>query len=235
MSWKLLDDRKKILGIFDRLVSEKKELKIRVKGEQKFFSTKFIKINRSDISSGIGKSPELVIEKLIPENGNSIIQSSPEIACEFSIGNDFYRCDVKYLGISTTHPYFGFIITLPGSIEIKGSRKENRFTYENPDLIIVEFCLQKGPQPDKVYTLNVIDCSRYGLGTLVTQKDFELLKILREGDVINSMKFFSASAMIKVDGTVRHTTKIAKGKYQGNFILGIHSEDIIETCNSSGR
>ena len=131
------------------------------------------------------------------------------------------------MGISSTPPHFGFMISFPASLEIKEKRREERVTFKRPELIRAEFRLGKGPNKDKPYEVNVINYSRHGLGLIITQKDFDLLRIVRRGDLLEDIAFFASWAMIRVNGTVRHITKIKQGKYEGCYILGIHSPDII--------
>ena len=110
----------------------------------------------------------------------------------------------------------------------KKQRREDRFTYKRPEFIFVEFRLGEGSKKKKVYTLNVIDGSRHGLGILITQKDFDLLRDIKPGVKLHNMKFFASWAMIKVDGIVKKITKIKDGEYKGCYLLGIESKDIIE-------
>ena len=112
------------------------------------------------------------------------------------------------------------------SMKTKGQRKDERCTYERPEFISVDFKLAPASQKEKVYSLNVVDGSRCGLGILVTQKDFDLLRKLKPGQKIENMRFFAPWAMIKVDVIVRHISKITEGKYKGCFLLGIESQDI---------
>ncbi|MDY7038898.1 MAG: hypothetical protein SV375_22430 [Thermodesulfobacteriota bacterium] len=228
MSWQLLKDKQKILRILEHLIDNKTDMTVRIENEEDLFTTKLIKINKENLSSRIYEETDLVIEKLIPEKGNSLIQSVSEMAVEFSINENLCQFFVKYVGVSTSYPYFGLILSFPESIMIKEKRKEERIIYEQPDFISVEFSLGKGLEKDKVYNLNVIDSSVYGLGLLINQTNFDLLHLLDPGDTIKDITFFSKWAMIKVDGTVRHKTEIMEGKYKGCYVLGIESPEIIQ-------
>ena len=84
----------------------------------------------------------------------------------------------------------------------------------------------------KIYNLNVLDCSRHGLGLIVTKEDFDLLEKLRNGDKIKNISFYATWTLIKVAGHVRHKTKIEEGKYKGCYLLGIESPEVIESCKS---
>lgn len=115
-------------------------------------------------------------------------------------------------------------------MKIEENRMDERIKYEIPEFVYVEFKLGKKPKEEKVYNLKVMDCSKNGLGMVVTQKDFELLKMVDEGEKLKDMTFFATWAMINVDGTVRHKSKIEDGKYKGCFMLGIETPDIIDSC-----
>ena len=118
------------------------------------------------------------------------------------------------------------------TMEIYEKRREDRVLYDMPEVVSVEFTVDKEPAKGKVYDLGVIDCSRHGLGILVREKDFELLESVDLGDWLRDIIFYATWARIKVDGIVRHKTKIAEGKYRGCYVLGIESQDIIESCKA---
>ena len=46
-------------------------------------------------------------------------------------------------------------------------------------------------------------------------------------DELKNISFYAPKAMIKVNGTVRHISKIDEGKYKDSYILGIESPEII--------
>ena len=149
---------------------------------------------------------------------------------EFFIKENFCRCNLEYIGIST-HPCIGLILSLPEYIEIEEKRREYRYTYYRPEFVTAEFRLEKESEKGgKIYNLNVLDCSRHGLGLIVTKEDFHLLQKLNRGDKIKNITFHAEWAMIKVEGSVRHITKIDEGKYKGCYLLGIESPHIIEKC-----
>ena len=104
------------------------------------------------------------------------------------------------------------------------SRGKDRFSYEKPDFAYVKFRLEK--VPNEVRTLNIIDSSKSGLALLITEKDADLLEILKEGDKLVDLSFFSIGAKIKEDGVVRHMSKIKEGKFKGSYLLGVEAPDI---------
>ena len=231
MAWLTLKNNQKMLQIISHLIFKKIEIKISMKEDKSTFCSKFIKLNQVDPLSKKEEAPQIIIDKLSPDKGNSIIQSIPYLNVGFFIKENLCQCRLKYIGISGP-PHIGFIVGFPEAIQIAEKRREERLTYKTPEFISVEFRLGKDIKKDKQYQLNVIDCSIYGLGLLINQKDFDLLELLHKGDKIEEIAFFSSWTMIKMSGTVRHITKFEDGKYKGCYILGIESPDIIESCKS---
>lgn len=107
-------------------------------------------------------------------------------------------------------------------------RGKDRYTYEGPDSVYVRFKIEKGPEENRERVLTVIDSSKIGLALLITDKDFDLMRILEKGDTIRNMAFFGARVRIKEDGIVRHITKVMDGEYKGCYILGVYAPDIAE-------
>jgi hypothetical protein len=115
-------------------------------------------------------------------------------------------------------------------MNIKEKRKSDRFVYEIPESVYAELKVRKESEKKELYDLKVKDCSQDGLGMLITQKDFDLLNVLKKGDTIQDILFFATWSVFKIDGTVQHKTKIEEGEYKGCYILGIKSRDIISNC-----
>jgi hypothetical protein len=160
--------------------------------------------------------------------GNSLIQSSSQLTLEFTIKERFCRGNAKYVGVSNEYPYFGIMITLPQSLELaEERRREKRHTYDIPDFVSVEFSIMG---KDKVYDLGVMDCSPHGLGILITKKDFDLVRLVKPGDRIRDIVLYSENARIRVDGVVRHMTKMSTGKHKDSYVMGIESPEVIENC-----
>jgi len=230
MAWLTLDDNQKIMQVIDRVISDRIEIKLQLKGEETAFTSKIIEINHGSISSEIERRGELIIEELFPEQGNSHMQSLPEVAVEFSINHTLCRCTVECIGPSSTPPDSGFIMSFPESLEIEERRREERSTYRTTEFILAGFRLGATAETHRFYNLNVLNCSRHGLGLVVTRKDLDLLRILKKGDRLNNIALLSSWAMLTVNGTVSHVTKIEEGKHKGCYLLGIDSLHIIESC-----
>ncbi len=115
------------------------------------------------------------------------------------------------------------MMSLQGFVKLEEKRKDERIRPEFPEFISAIFKLAKRGEKKQLYDLNVIDYSSHGLGLLITEKDFDLVQILSLEDKIPEITLFAAEALTTLDGTVRHITKIEKGKYKSNYILGLRS------------
>ena len=105
------------------------------------------------------------------------------------------------------------------------TRKEDRQKFSVPEFIYAEFTLE-----GKSYSLKIVNLSSYGLGMIVTFKYFNLLDNLKVGDTLAHITFYATWTIISVNGKVGHRTRIPKGKYQGCYVFGIESDEIIENC-----
>ena len=120
-----------------------------------------------------------------------------------------------------------YVLIFLGIIVMNEKQREERFTLEPSDLISAEFEIGIGPEMRKFF-FNVINYSRQGLGLLVTKADFDLLRILKRGDRINNISLYTEWAVVNVNASVSHITKIKHGLYRGNCILGVESDEIID-------
>jgi hypothetical protein len=232
MTSKRLENRQKIIKIINFLVSAKHEVRIIVKGELKPFKTRVISIDQNHASLSGGTRSIIIIDKLSPEHGNNLIQSSEKAILKFMISSQSCTCSVKYIGISSMPPYLGFILAMPEVIEVEERRLEERIVYEVPDFLKAEICIGRGTKDEKRYELDVIDCAAHGLGMIVTSRQLELISLIKIGDVIKDIQFFASNAMLTIDGVVRHLTIIGEGKFKGGYYMGIESKDIISSCKS---
>lgn len=110
MNPRYLVNRQNILQLIYQLISNRVEIEIRAIGEKPAFTSRFIKVNQESVSSEFKKKPELIIEKLSPAKGNSLIQSLPAVGVEFLINQSLCHCTLEYIGVSSTYPYIGFIL-----------------------------------------------------------------------------------------------------------------------------
>jgi hypothetical protein len=224
-----LEDRQKITRILDHLISTKYEIKVLVKGDGNPFSSRILKSEQNRPSLVKGTKSIIIIEKLQPDKGNNLIQTSEKVVLKFFISEQPCTCTVRYVGISSMPPFFGFILSAPEIIEIEEKRREKRVVFEPPDFQLAEIYLRKGTKDERRYELSVIDSVSHGLGMIVPEKQLDLLDMIKKGDVIKDIHFYAPNAMLKVDGLVRHITRIDEGRFKGGYYIGIESKELMPT------
>jgi len=224
-----LEDRQKINKILEHLISTKYEIKVLVKGDSNPFNSRIMKSEQNRTSLAKGAKSIIIIEKLQPEKGNTLIQTSDKVVLKFSLSEQLCSCTVNYIGISSMPPFFGYILSAPEIIEIEEKRREMRTAFEPPDLQLAEIYFRKGTKEERRYELKVINCASHGLGMIVPEKHLDLIKILKIGDVLKDIHFYAPNALLIVDGIVRHITRVGEGLFQGCYYIGIESKEIIGT------
>jgi hypothetical protein len=228
----ITETKQKIREVISFLISRKREITIQIEGDTASFTSRIIKANYGDILSKIGRGHELIIENLVPDMGNTLIESSPSIVIEFLLRGTRCQFDAKYLGKSTEYPHIGFIVSFPEALKIEERRSYDRDGKKIPDFVNAVFTLRKGAKKDRTYKLEIIDRSADGVGVLITKKDFDLLEIVEEGDKLRDLELYAPKAMIKVAGTVRHKTEMKDPKYKGSYALGIELDETLEKLDS---
>ncbi len=232
MGWYLLREKEKILRIIEHLISKRTEITIRIKGEKTIYFSRVIGIvpesNCGDHSKASDQKMEMLIEKLIPERGNKLIRQFPEIGIEFPTNEYACRCHSKYASFDSGYPYHGLTMTFPAFVELEEKRAEQRFAFQSEEFISAVFKIPVEGDDNQIYELDIINWSGHGLALLVTEKDFDLIERLRPIHKIPEITLFAASAMMTVDGTLRHINKIEGGKYRGDYLLGLELNTSIE-------
>ena len=112
-------------------------------------------------------------------------------------------------------------------------RREHRVATRIPDFVYVEFSLETQKGKGKHYRLNVMNYSSHGIGLLVSEKDFGILKLLKKGDIIKQITFYASWALITVNTTVRHFTKVEEGPYGGMYVIGVEARELIMSAQPS--
>jgi len=232
MAFKRIEDRQKVLKIINHLISKRCEVSVIVKSDTSHYTSRVINADQNHPSLAKGTRAIIIIEKLIPEKGNNLIQSSPKVTLKFVVSEQPCACTVNYIGISSMPPHFGFMLSMPEIIELEEKRIENREVFDPPDFLMAEVCVGKGAKDERRYELDVIDCAAHGLGMIIRQKNIDLLKSIKVGETLRDIIFYAPNAMLRVDGIVRHITKIEHGKFKDGYYIGIESKDIIPSCKA---
>ncbi|MBW1803267.1 MAG: hypothetical protein JRJ85_21370 [Deltaproteobacteria bacterium] len=232
MGWQSLENQHKLIQIMDYLISYKEDVTVKIPGEDTTFTTRLLNVKLTDDLTDASQNIDIIIETLDPDVGNDLILSSPVIDLEFEVNQNRCRCRTRYLG-SYEQPHHRLIIKLPGSIEIQEKRKEKRYVYDLPDFVSAELRVPAASDEPKSYDLSVLDCSRHGLGVVVSEKDFDLIDLINVGDPIEDIAFYATWSLVKVNGVVKHITKVDEGQYQGCYVVGIESPELIDHCEPS--
>ena len=219
MNLSAIEEEKKTLAIIHHLISKKVEILVNIKGSDKQFTTKLLKVQKAN---GHG---HLIIEKLYPEVGNSLIQSSPDVVFSFALSGSTGVFHAKYRSINTQYPEFGFIVDFPATIQIEDKRGEERIENDLTKFLSAEFTLEGN---STVYQLKAINLSSHGIGLIVDKKYFDLLDKINVGDTIKDLTLFLTVATLTIDGTVVHKTPINRDEVKGGYILGIKSDFIVD-------
>jgi len=233
MPWHTIKDEAKISAIIRHLISRQRELKILIDGEKEDLRSRIVKLNR--ILSEKGKEAQLVIQRLDPKSDNELIRSASEVWMEFTIKKKFCRCKTAYIGPVNDVGNSPFLLTFPLSVQVHEERREERINLGMQEPISVKLTVGKEANGRKAYDLTVIDCSRHGLGLLVTQNEFDLLEGLNVGDRIQDMVLYTPWAVTKVDGKIAHKTELQDGDHKGCFMLGIKSRELITNDKTEKR
>jgi hypothetical protein len=227
MAYKRIENRQKIIKIIDHLISTKCDMSVVVKSDMTSFTSRVINADQNHPSLAKGTRSIIIIDKLLPEKGNNLIQSSPKVTLKFVVSDQPCSCAVNYIGTSSMPPHFGFMLSMPEIIELEEKRIEQRVIHRAPDFLLAEFFMDKGTKDEKRYEMDVIDSSAHGLGLLIKGKNLDLLKRIKAGDTIKDIHFYAPNAMLKIDGAVRHITEIEEGKFKGCYNIGIDSKYFI--------
>lgn len=227
MTYHTMKNKQRIREAIDFLISGFRRIALRVQGRDGVYYSRIIMANYGSDSSRIGERSELVIEKLTPEKGNSLIQSNSKAVVEFSLGDRTAEFDTEYIGSSDSR-FSRLIISFPERIRLRERRGRDRGTEETPRFVSVRFTVDKGSEEEKTYELEIIDYSAIGVGILVTKKDFDLLKKIEVGEKIQEMTLYAKWTTVRVDGTVMHKTRIKDPQHKGSYILGVQLGEVLE-------
>lgn len=111
----------------------------------------------------------------------------------------------------------------------RATRRDKRFVPAIPDFAYAEFRVAGSSGRDKEVRLPVLNSSESGIGLLVERPNSALLKRIKPGTVLSDVTFYAEWTLIRVDAVVRHITPIQQGKHKGSHLLGVESQEIIES------
>ncbi|MGD2126869.1 MAG: PilZ domain-containing protein [Desulfobacteraceae bacterium] len=224
--------KQKIKETIEFLISQRREIVIQIEGQETSYISRIVKANYGDVYSGYGNGPQLVIERLSPEEGNTLVELSSQLIVEFALRNIACRFRSRYLGPRSSFPDSDLVVSYPLSIQLPQRRRRHRCSGEIPEFLSVVLRSKEGCEKDKGYELDVLDYSTNGVGILVKEKDADLLEIVQEGDRFLEMELFAPQTMVKVDGTVRHKSKKRDRKDELCYVIGIEFDEALADYNA---
>ena len=224
--------KQKIRETIEFLISHKTEITIQIEGHETSFASRIIKVNSGDISSGTVKRPELIIERLTPEKGNTLVKSDLRLIAQFSLKNTSCRFKTRYLSTISEAPYPGLVVSFPESIDVREKRRRDRRGDEIPEFVSVAVRLKNGSKKDKIYELGIFDCTAQGIGILVSGKHSDLLEKIEVGDKLREITLYGPQTIVKVAGTVRHKSKKRGMEDEDSYVVGVEFDEPLKDFKS---
>lgn len=224
-------NRRRIREAIDFLNSKRRPVAIRIEGAAPRFSSKIIKADHGDLFARAGIGGNLLIDMLSPEEGNELIQSPKAIKVIFSIGKSDCEFLSRYIKKSEVSPYYGHIITYPEAITILDRRKGDRYEVDLakvPLFVSAKVTIKTGSSKEQSYDLKVFDISESGVGVLVQEESGPLLEALALGRRPEEIELLASWTTIKVNGTVKHRSRVQEGKFAGRYLVGIQLDEKLE-------
>ena len=201
------DARQKIIGTIEYLIARKTEITIKIEGHERPFVSRIAEVNYGETSSNTEGESTLFFERLSPEEGNALFQSGSRMMALFSLRETSCRFNTRCLSVSGEETDEGFVVSFPESIDIREKRRRDRRGDEIPDFVSVVVKVKDESRKDRIYELEIFDCTAYGLGMLVRDKYIDILDKIEVGDKLRDITLYGAYTIVKVKGTARHKSK----------------------------
>jgi hypothetical protein len=224
-------NRERVKQAIDYLAVNRRPVTIRMVEEQAAFQSLILRADHRDPASQARTPGRVYIHWLSPPEGNNLIQSAKTVEVRFSIGKYGLAFASKYVTKSLEPPYLGHIITYPESLIIADRRRHDRHEVGSktaPLFAKAKIRVREGGSQENVYDLRVFDVSENGVGMLVGEELFNWLERIGIGDRLKGLELSAPWTIVKVDGTVRHKSKMRRGRYSSFHLLGIELDEKLE-------
>jgi hypothetical protein len=222
-------DRETIWRIIDFLISRRREITVQSEGHEGLYASRIIKASYMANNPEYGNDPHLIIGKLVPEDGYTVINTGQQLVLKFLVENTPCGFKTRCLNSLRDGVDRRFIVSFPQSMKLPERRRVRRRASEMPEFISAVLTSRRGLESEKNYDLPIVDYSTNGVGIFVTEEDSDLIESAQKGDRLKNITLFSLEAMINVDGTVRHKSKHKRRGRLGeeSFILGIEFDEAL--------
>ena len=224
-------NRERIKQAIDLLAVNRRPITVKIEGEQTLFDSMVVKADYGDPVSKAGTPGRVFIHWLSPPSGNHLIQSARTVQVRFALGKYNFAFTSYYVTKSLEAPYLGHMITYPQALAIADRRKHDRSKVDSktgPLFAKAKIRMREGQSQENVYDLGVFDVSENGVGILVGQELFNWLEQIGIGDRLKGVELSAPWTIVRVDGTVRHKSKLPRGKYGGYQLLGIELDEKLD-------
>lgn len=159
---------------------------------------------------------------------------------------DHIRRIRSLLDTETVHPFVGIQEEIEAFIERffrqlnmieksappsakRATRRDKRFVPVIPDFAYAEFRIRDPEGKSGEYRLPVLNSSESGIGLLIEKPNATLLEAIKQGTVLRGVTFYAEWTLIRVDAVVRHITPIQQGRHKGAHLMGVESQDIVDS------
>ena len=221
----------RIKQAIDFLVVNRRPVTIRIEEEPTVFRSLILKVDHRDPASQARTPGRVYLHWLSPPEGNNLIQSAKTVQVRFSIGKYRLAFASEYVTKSLESSYLGHIITYPESLIVADRRRHDRLEVGSktaPLFAKAKIRVREGRSQENVYDLRVFDVSENGVGMLVGEELFNWLERIGIGDRLKGVELSAPWTIVKVNGTVRHKSKMRRGKYSSYHLLGIELDEKLE-------
>jgi hypothetical protein len=221
----------RIRQAIDYLALHRSPITVKMEWEPTLFDSMIVKADHEDPHSKTGAGGRLFIQWLSPPRGNNLIQPVSFVQVRFSLGKYKFAFASHYITKSLESPYLGHIITYPEALVLADRRRSDRHEVDSnvaPFFAEARIKVRAGRSKKKAYDLKVFDVSESGVGILVGKELFNWLERIGIGDRLKEVELYAPWTIVRVDGTVRHKSKMHEGEYSGYHLLGIELDEKLE-------
>jgi hypothetical protein len=221
----------RIRQAIDLLTVNRLPITVKIEGERIFFNSMIVKVDHCHPDLKAGVTGRVFIQWLSPTEGNDLIQSENPVQVRFSFGKHKFGFRSYYITRSLEYPYLGHIITYPESLTIADRRKHDRHEVESepaPLFARARISMRVGRTQERDYDFRVFDVSENGVGIVVGNELFNWLERIGIGDRLKGIELSAQWTIVRVDGTVRHKSRMRDAKYAGYHLLGVELDERLE-------
>ena len=215
----------------DFLTDNRRPVIIKIEEEQTLFNSIIVRVDHGDPDSKTRTPRRLFVRWLSPPKGNELIQSSRPVQVRFSLGKHNLAFTSYYVTKNLEPSYLGHIITYPESLVIVDRRQHARYEVGSkaaPLFAKAKIGMKEERSQENGYDLRIFDVSENGVGILIGKELFNWLDRIGIGCKLKGVELYAPWAVVRVDGTVKHKSRMRGEKYRDYQLLGIELDEKLE-------